>query len=249
LRIFSSKEVPTIKPGPPREPLTTDAVRPERPNQGRNGEDQQGQVPHQRWIEHAILLSVEGDNGCGLASFRCDETRSSSSLAASGPQRNCFAFGRGCSPHPRGMPLRARFTPLRTPWEDRKSHFPELTRRRATPPSFRRLGGYCPSGRASTLWRITRPPKRPGTIERCIPTVASKSPVEPRWIHEIKHDGCPPDRPQVGGQGAPVHEAGPSTGPSAIQPPEAALRPSQLPHPQPALPCARPRSVTSRSAF
>jgi bifunctional non-homologous end joining protein LigD len=31
--------------------------------------------------------------------------------------------------------------------------------------------------------------KRPGLIEPCIPTPASKPPVGPRWIHEIKHDG------------------------------------------------------------
>jgi bifunctional non-homologous end joining protein LigD len=39
------------------------------------------------------------------------------------------------------------------------------------------------------LWRTCRPPKRPGTIEPCIPTRASKPPVGPQWIHEIKHDG------------------------------------------------------------
>src|ERR1700730_9181077 len=31
--------------------------------------------------------------------------------------------------------------------------------------------------------------KRPGIIEPCIPTQASKPPVGPDWIHEIKHDG------------------------------------------------------------
>jgi bifunctional non-homologous end joining protein LigD len=31
--------------------------------------------------------------------------------------------------------------------------------------------------------------KRPGIIEPCIPTLASKPPVGPHWIHEIKHDG------------------------------------------------------------
>ena len=32
--------------------------------------------------------------------------------------------------------------------------------------------------------------KRPGVIEPCIPTRATKPPVGPKWIHEIKHDGC-----------------------------------------------------------
>jgi hypothetical protein len=35
-----------------------------------------------------------------------------------------------------------------------------------------------------------RPAKRPGIIEPCIPTLASKPPVGRQWIHEIKHDGC-----------------------------------------------------------
>src|SRR5258708_11859252 len=39
------------------------------------------------------------------------------------------------------------------------------------------------------LWRTQRPAKRPGLIEPCIPTRASKPPVGPQWIHEIKHDG------------------------------------------------------------
>jgi bifunctional non-homologous end joining protein LigD len=39
------------------------------------------------------------------------------------------------------------------------------------------------------LWRTGRLPKRPGIIEPCIPTRASKPPVGPQWIHEIKHDG------------------------------------------------------------
>jgi bifunctional non-homologous end joining protein LigD len=38
-------------------------------------------------------------------------------------------------------------------------------------------------------WRTQRPAKRPGMIEPCIPTRASKPPVGPQWIHEIKHDG------------------------------------------------------------
>jgi bifunctional non-homologous end joining protein LigD len=38
-------------------------------------------------------------------------------------------------------------------------------------------------------WRTQRPAKRPGTIEPCIPTRASKPPVGSQWIHEIKHDG------------------------------------------------------------
>jgi bifunctional non-homologous end joining protein LigD len=39
------------------------------------------------------------------------------------------------------------------------------------------------------LWGTSAPAKRPGTIEPCIPTRASKPPVGPQWIHEIKHDG------------------------------------------------------------
>jgi bifunctional non-homologous end joining protein LigD len=39
------------------------------------------------------------------------------------------------------------------------------------------------------LWRTGWPQKRPGIIEPCIPTLASKPPVGPQWIHEIKHDG------------------------------------------------------------
>jgi bifunctional non-homologous end joining protein LigD len=39
------------------------------------------------------------------------------------------------------------------------------------------------------LWRSKPPVKRPGMIEPCIPTRASKPPVGPQWIHEIKHDG------------------------------------------------------------
>jgi bifunctional non-homologous end joining protein LigD len=39
------------------------------------------------------------------------------------------------------------------------------------------------------LWRASRPARRPGTIEPCIPTRAEKPPVGPQWIHEIKHDG------------------------------------------------------------
>jgi hypothetical protein len=38
-------------------------------------------------------------------------------------------------------------------------------------------------------WRADRPAKRPGIIEPCIPTRASKPPVGPQWIHEMKHDG------------------------------------------------------------
>jgi bifunctional non-homologous end joining protein LigD len=39
------------------------------------------------------------------------------------------------------------------------------------------------------LWRKQPPAKRPGMIEPCIPTPASKPPVGSQWIHEIKHDG------------------------------------------------------------
>jgi hypothetical protein len=42
---------------------------------------------------------------------------------------------------------------------------------------------------ACMLWRTGRPPKRLGIIVPCIPTRASKPPVGPRGIHEIKHDG------------------------------------------------------------
>jgi bifunctional non-homologous end joining protein LigD len=38
-------------------------------------------------------------------------------------------------------------------------------------------------------WRTKSPVKRPGMIEPCIPTRATKPPVGPQWIHEIKHDG------------------------------------------------------------
>jgi bifunctional non-homologous end joining protein LigD len=40
------------------------------------------------------------------------------------------------------------------------------------------------------LWRSSAPKRQPpGFIEPCIPTRASKPPVGPQWIHEIKHDG------------------------------------------------------------
>jgi ATP-dependent DNA ligase len=39
------------------------------------------------------------------------------------------------------------------------------------------------------LWRTGRPQRRPGIIEPCIPTLASKPSAGPQWIHEIKHDG------------------------------------------------------------
>jgi ATP-dependent DNA ligase len=38
-------------------------------------------------------------------------------------------------------------------------------------------------------WHSSRPPKRLGYIEPCIPTRATRPPVGPQWIHEIKHDG------------------------------------------------------------
>jgi ATP-dependent DNA ligase len=40
------------------------------------------------------------------------------------------------------------------------------------------------------LFRPSPTKKRPGMIEPCIPTRASKPPVGQQWIHEIKHDGC-----------------------------------------------------------
>jgi bifunctional non-homologous end joining protein LigD len=40
------------------------------------------------------------------------------------------------------------------------------------------------------LWRNAAAKRRPpGFIEPCIPTRASRPPVGPQWIHEIKHDG------------------------------------------------------------
>jgi ATP-dependent DNA ligase len=40
------------------------------------------------------------------------------------------------------------------------------------------------------LWRCSGLKRQPpGFIEPCIPTRASKPPVGPQWIHEIKHDG------------------------------------------------------------
>jgi bifunctional non-homologous end joining protein LigD len=38
-------------------------------------------------------------------------------------------------------------------------------------------------------WRTKPRAKRPGMIEPCIPTRATKPPVGPQWIHELKHDG------------------------------------------------------------
>jgi ATP-dependent DNA ligase len=40
------------------------------------------------------------------------------------------------------------------------------------------------------LWRTPTTKRRPpGFIEPCIPTLVSKPPEGPQWIHEIKHDG------------------------------------------------------------
>src|SRR5436305_11148501 len=40
------------------------------------------------------------------------------------------------------------------------------------------------------LWRISSPRLYPaGFIEPCLPTVRSKPPAGPDWIHEVKHDG------------------------------------------------------------
>jgi ATP-dependent DNA ligase len=42
----------------------------------------------------------------------------------------------------------------------------------------------------SMSWRTSAPRRRsPGCIEPCLPTRASKPPVGPQWLHEIKHDG------------------------------------------------------------
>jgi ATP-dependent DNA ligase len=38
-------------------------------------------------------------------------------------------------------------------------------------------------------WRTKPRVKRPGMIEPCIPTRATKPPVGPQWLHEIKYDG------------------------------------------------------------
>jgi ATP-dependent DNA ligase len=41
------------------------------------------------------------------------------------------------------------------------------------------------------LWRSPTTKRRPpGFVEPCIPTLVSKPPEGPQWIHEIKHDGC-----------------------------------------------------------
>jgi bifunctional non-homologous end joining protein LigD len=39
------------------------------------------------------------------------------------------------------------------------------------------------------LWRPSPTKKRPGLIEPCIPTLATRPPTGPQWVHEIKHDG------------------------------------------------------------
>src|ERR1700694_5599493 len=39
------------------------------------------------------------------------------------------------------------------------------------------------------LCRKKPPATRPGSIDPCTPTRATKPPVGPQWIHEIKHDG------------------------------------------------------------
>src|SRR5258708_36142642 len=38
------------------------------------------------------------------------------------------------------------------------------------------------------LFRPSPSKKRPGLIEPCIPTLASRPPTGPQWVHEIKHD-------------------------------------------------------------
>ena len=38
-------------------------------------------------------------------------------------------------------------------------------------------------------WRTKPRIRRPGIIEPCIPSRATKPPAGPQWIHEIKHDG------------------------------------------------------------
>jgi bifunctional non-homologous end joining protein LigD len=39
------------------------------------------------------------------------------------------------------------------------------------------------------LFRPTPAKKRPALIEPCIPTLTSRPPAGPQWVHEIKHDG------------------------------------------------------------
>ena len=40
------------------------------------------------------------------------------------------------------------------------------------------------------LWRVSSPRLYPaGFIEPCLPTIRSKPPAGPEWIHEVKHDG------------------------------------------------------------
>jgi hypothetical protein len=39
------------------------------------------------------------------------------------------------------------------------------------------------------LFRPSPTKKRPGLIEPCIPTLASRPPMGAQWVHEIKHDG------------------------------------------------------------
>src|SRR5258708_3733916 len=57
-------------------------------------------------------------------------------------------------------------------------------------PQFGRLAGQPGACHLPPmLWRTKPPAKRPGIIEPCIPTRASKPPVGSQWIHEIKHDG------------------------------------------------------------
>jgi ATP-dependent DNA ligase len=50
-------------------------------------------------------------------------------------------------------------------------------------------GSPCLAILSGMEWRTSRPAKRLGTIEPCIPTLASKPPVGPQWVHEIKQDG------------------------------------------------------------
>jgi bifunctional non-homologous end joining protein LigD len=52
------------------------------------------------------------------------------------------------------------------------------------------LRSPCPAARHLPFSAILSPKRQPpGFIEPCISSRASKPPVGPQWVHEIKHDG------------------------------------------------------------
>jgi hypothetical protein len=53
------------------------------------------------------------------------------------------------------------------------------------------------------LFRPSPTKKRPGLIAPCIPTLASRPPEGPQWVHEIKHDGYRLIARKTGGPGPP----------------------------------------------